>query len=218
MSASIARFLKDFGEPEAPAVPTTQAFDSPLTDFPDFSASDIIADAAEPELDLEALHAAAVEEGRALEREELSARYEAEKIELIDAHELLLKADRERLETEIATRLSQNLQQSIEQIVTLFTDQAVAALAPVLTEELSRQAAVDLAALVRQSLLDGEASKLVVKGPRGMFEAFNAELKLEEAQYQFTESEDYDLTVEMGETIVVTRMSAWASSLRKVVQ
>jgi hypothetical protein len=35
---------------------------------------------------------------------------------------------------------------------------------------------------------------------------------------KFTETTDIDLSVELGESVFVTRMSAWASSLRKVMK
>jgi hypothetical protein len=218
MSASIARFLKDFGEPEAPAMPSTPSFDSPLVGFDDFPGADIPETPSEPVVDLEAMRAASVEEGRQAERAELTAQFEAEKSAIAEQHVSEVAALKQTLEGEVADKYAHMLQQSMEQIVTLFNDQVLAALTPVITEELSKKAAEELALLVKQSLLDGESSKLLIKGPKAMFEAFNAVLALQDHQYQFTESSDHDLSVELGESIVVTRMSAWASSLRKVMK
>lgn len=213
MSASIARFLKDFGEPEAPAVAPAPSFNLGASDFDEASPS-----FEAPALDIEAIKAAALEEGREAARGELIAIFEADKVEMIDAHQAALTQERERLQGVVAEMLAAQLKQTMEQIATLFTDQAMLALAPVLTEDLSRKAAGDLAEVVKQAMFDGECTKLVIKGPKPMFDAFNAVMKLEPNQFQFTEQDDPDLSVEIGESVVVTRMSAWASSLRKVMQ
>lgn len=218
MSASIARFLKDFGETEAPAMPVAQTIDIPSASIDDFQFDDFEHSIPEPTLDPEELRAAAFEEGRLAATVELTETFETERLALIESHGQELSAERGRVELEASEHLSARLTESMEQIASLFTAQAMAALAPLMTEELSRKAAVDLAELVKTSMFDGEAGKLIVKGPKPMFDAFIAALGLKEDQYQYTESSDYDLSVELDESIVVTRMSAWVSSLRKVMQ
>jgi hypothetical protein len=213
MSASIARFLKDFGEPEAPAIVPAPSFAFDTSSFDDFPQI-----AEEPAVDIEAAKAAAVEEGREAARAELIAAFEADKLAMIDAHEAAMTAERERFRAEVAEQLAQQLKDGLEQMASLFTDQAMLVLAPVLTEELSRKASADLASVVKEAMLDGECSKLMIKGPKPMFEAFNAVMGLEDDQFQFTETDNPDLSVEISESVVVTRMSAWASSLRKVMQ
>jgi hypothetical protein len=206
MSASIARFLKDFGEPEAPAILPAPSFEFDGPSFDDFP--QIV---EEPAVDIEAIKAAAIEEGRESARSELIAAFEADKLAMIEAHDAAMVAERERFRAEVAEQLAQNLKDGIEQMATLF-------LAPVLTEELSRKAATDLASVVKDAMLDGECSKLIIKGPTPMFDAFNAVMGLKDDQFQFTETDNPDLSVEISESVVVTRMSAWASSLRKVMQ
>jgi hypothetical protein len=213
MSASIARFLKDFGEPEAPAILPAPSFEFDGPSFDDFP--QIV---EEPAVDIEAIKAAAIEEGRESARSELIAAFEADKLAMIEAHDAAMVAERERFRAEVAEQLAQNLKDGIEQMATLFTDQALQVLAPVLTEELSRKAATDLASVVKDAMLDGECSKLIIKGPTPMFDAFNAVMGLKDDQFQFTETDNPDLSVEISESVVVTRMSAWASSLRKVMQ
>lgn len=65
---------------------------------------------------------------------------------------------------------------------------------------------------------DGEAVTIVVKGPKDLFEKLKTQPGFEEETMKFTETTDIDLTVELGESVFVTRMSAWASSLRKVMK
>jgi hypothetical protein len=213
MSASIARFLKDFGEPEAPAMLPAPSFELDAPSFDDFPQM-----VEEPVLDIDAIKAAAIEAGREAARSELIASFEADKLAMIDAHDAAMIAERERFQAEVAEQLAQNLKYGLEQMASLFTAQAMQVLAPVLTEELSRKASADLAAVVKDAMLDGECSKLIIKGPKPMFEAFNAVMGLTDDQFQFSETDNPDLSVEVSESVVVTRMSAWATSLRKVMQ
>jgi hypothetical protein len=215
MSASIARYLKDFGDPQpsAMAFADDAASLSPLDGFDDPFAL------PEPEpIDLEAEKRASFAEGHEAAVAEMRAQAEAERNELVAAHAAEMETLRLKYTQELAALVAKRLRDGTDELAKSLSEQAATVLAPVLSEELSAQAATSLAALVTSALVDGEATKLIVKGPSDMFERLKEELGLDDAQFQYTETPDIDLSVEIGESVLVTRMSAWASSLRKVLK
>ena len=119
---------------------------------------------------------------------------------------------------EIAASLSRGLREGIDAIAANLSEQTANILAPVLTEKLSLKAVSALADVVRSAMPDGEGVTLVVKGPKDLFERLKTQPGFEEETMKFTETTDIDLSVELGESVFVTRMSAWASSLRKVMK
>lgn len=216
MSASIARYLKDFGDPQPSAMSfgDDAASLSLLDDFDDPFAS-----SPEPEpVDLEAEKRVSFAEGHEAGAAEIRAQMEAERHELVAAHAAEMETLRLKYTQELTALVARRLRDGTDALAKSLSEQAATVLAPVLSEELSAQAATSLAALVTNALVDGEATKLIVKGPLDMFERLKAELGLDDAQFQYTETPDIDLSVEIGESVLVTRMSAWASSLRKVLK
>jgi len=201
MSASIARFLKDFGEAQPQSA--APAFGDPLADN-DFLSG--FADGASAfdefaPVDVESEKQAAYDRGRE------DAAHAAELETLRSGH----------LE-EIAASLSRGLREGIDAIAANLSEQTANILAPLLTEKLSLKAVTALADVVRAAMPDGEGVTLVVKGPKDLFERLKTQPGFEEETMKFTETTDIDLSVELGESVFVTRMSAWASSLRKVMK
>ncbi|MCZ7932112.1 hypothetical protein O9X90_07290 [Agrobacterium leguminum] len=218
MSASIARFLKDFGE--AQPQPAAQAFGDPLADT-DFLSG--FADGASgfdefAPVDVESEKQAAYDRGREDATREITEKMQAEREELIAAHAAELEALRSGHLEEIAASLSHGLREGIDAIAANLSEQTANILAPLLTEKLSLKAVSALADVVRSAMPDGEGVTLVVKGPKDLFERLKTQPGFEEETMKFTETTDIDLSVELGESVFVTRMSAWASSLRKVMK
>ena len=216
MSASIARYLKDFGDVQ----PAGLAFSETLADADGMSGfGDVAAGFDEFEtLDVESEKQAAYARGHEDATREITERMQAEREELLAAHAAELEGLRSVYLEEIAVFLSFRLREGIDAIATNLSEQTATILAPVLTEELSLKAVSSLADVVRASMPDGEAVTLVVKGPKDLFEQLKTQPGFEEETMKFTETADIDLSVELGESVFVTRMSAWASSLRKVMK
>ncbi|KIV63835.1 hypothetical protein SZ54_3549 [Rhizobium sp. UR51a] len=216
MTTSIARYLKDFGD----AQPAGLAFGDPLADTDSVSP---FADAASgfdefESVDVENERQAAYARGHEDATREITEKMQAERDELLAAHSAELEALRTAYLEEIAVFLSRGLREGIDAIAATLSEQTAAILAPVLTKELSLKAVSALADVVRASMPDGDAVTLVVKGPKDLFEQLKTQPGFEEETMKFTETADIDLSVELGESVFVTRMSAWASSLRKVMK
>ncbi|MGV1939275.1 hypothetical protein ACQZ5D_02295 [Agrobacterium sp. 22-211-1] len=216
MSASIARYLKDFGDSQ----PAGLAFGDPLADAEGMSGfGDVAAGFDEFEtVDVESEKQAAYARGRDDATREITEKMQAEQDALLASHAAELEALRSVYLEEIAVFLSRGLREGIDAIAANLSEQTASILAPVLTEELSLKSVSALADVVRASMPDGEAVTIVVKGPRDLFEHLKAQPGFEEETMKFTETTDIDLSVELGESVFVTRMSAWASSLRKVMK
>jgi len=218
MSASIARFLKDFGE----AQPASPAFGDGLADADtDFASgfADITSgfDDLAP-VDAEGEKQAAYARGYEDATREITEKMQAEREELLAAHAAELEELRSVYLEETAVFLSRRLREGIDAIAANLSEQTANILAPLLTEKLSLKAVSALADVVRASMPDGEAVTLVVKGPKNLFDQLKTQPGFEEETMKFTETADIDLSIELGESVFVTRMSAWASSLRKVMK
>ena len=218
MSASIARFLKDFGEPEAPALPSADVFNAEPPSFGDFADTSFDVSTPDPVLDVEAIKAAAFEEGRAAAVAELTEAFEKEKLELISQNVAELESLRNELTQDLGAKVGAQISETMDAIANFLADHTLSVLAPVLTDELARRASEELAQLVKSTLADRSCTKLIIRGQAPMLEAFTKALGDPAPEIHFIESEETDLSVEIEDSVVVTRMSAWASSLRKVMQ
>ena len=71
--------------------------------------------------------------------------------------------------------------------------------------------------MVASGLKAGEGLTVTVKGPKRLFDLLQSHFTEEAPVFRHEEVDDLDLTVEFGETVLVTRMAAWADTVRKVL-
>ena len=214
MTASIARYLKDFGEPTPP--PPILAEDPGSFDFGDsFPAApddprevpDIAADRAEA-------HAEGYEAGIA----EARTSWEAEREELQKAHAEAIAEIRAKYEADIATVVEKKLGEAALLIAQAVSDQTARVLAPVVEQALVSKAVADLADLLRAAILEGDAAIITVQGPAHLFEKLSAALGIEHAGLlRHVESSDLDIAADVGGSALVTRLSAWSARLQEVL-
>jgi len=210
VSPAISRYLKDFSAEQAP-----------LPDMPDMAFAEPLEfhdTAVEPPVDVEAERRAAYAEGHETATQELSEKHRAE----CDAMTLSFRAEmdalRARYEEQAAERIAADLTRIATMLGQAISAEAAAVLAPIMTETMTMKAVADLADLVRTAILDGGAGPISVSGPRHLFEALQASLGEDAALLRHVEAEDVDLTVTIGESVLVTRMSAWAASLKEILK
>lgn len=210
MSALLSR-LKDFGEPAviAPAVAET-----PFSD--DFGGFDDIV--SEPVVDIEAERRDANAIGEAKATAELTEKFEAEAQTVALVHQREIEELRNRYETEIAELVASRIDVISRTVADLVSATVARTLAPVLTEALAEKAAVELAAQLRDAVLEGETGTITVKGPETLFNILKNELGEKAAVLRHHESDDIDLIAEFDDSVLVTRMSAWAASVKKVLE
>jgi hypothetical protein len=205
----LSRYLKDFGEPSPSA---------PIIDVDDFAAETASAFAdlpQEPKIDVDAERREAYSEGVAAATVELTEKYEGEAQVAAEAHVRELEELKLRYEIEAAAVIASRIRDMAEEIATLVSEVTAAAITPIMTEALAKKATENLAVLLREAILDG-AAPIVVRGPAKLFDILRDELGEHAALVRHHEADDVDLAAEIGETVLVTRISAWAASLKKV--
>lgn len=208
MSASLASYLPDFSE--------TQVV--PLPIMPDdFDDEPISAEAVEPPLDIEAERAKAYAEEHEAAAEDLRRQYDAERQELEKAHAEQLAALKEKHETETVALIAAQFRDVAAATAQALADQTAVILSPLLEEALTAKAVAEMADMIREAMVEGELGTLTVRGPAGLFERLETALGETSAVLRHIEADDLDIAVEMGESALVTRMSAWSASLKKVM-
>ncbi|EJC82580.1 hypothetical protein Rleg4DRAFT_4295 [Rhizobium leguminosarum bv. trifolii WSM2297] len=209
MSITLSRYLKDFGEPEPSA---------PIIEMDDFGGDGFPEMPSEPAIDVEAERRDAYAEGHAAATADLTEKYEREAQTLAEIHARELEELKLRYEVEAAAIIASRVRDIAEEVAQLVSAGAAIAIAPVMTEALAAKAAESLAVLLRDAILEGAAGPIVVRGPTRLFDLLKAELGEHAGAVRHFETDDIDLAVEIGESVIVTRMSAWAASLKKVLE
>ncbi|TWF53370.1 hypothetical protein [Neorhizobium alkalisoli] len=213
MSASLARYLKDFSAPPPP-VPVME---DPFADFePDLPVMPEIPE--EPPIDLEAERAEAYAKGQAEATREMQAQWDSDKVAMQVAHEEELNALRKKFEVDLAKTLAGRIQHLGSATATAISEQTAKVLTPILEEAVVTNAVSELATLVNAAVTEGEVSTITVRGPAHLFKKLKATMGSEGPVIKHVESADIDVAVDIADATLVTRLSAWAASLRKVME
>ncbi len=213
MSASLARFLRDFSEPELPQA----AFAQSAAPAMDFDIESLSVEPDEPPVDIEAERAEAYAEGRTAAEEELRAEYEARIAALEEAHrnELeTMKADNAAALSAISGRVEAVREEIVQEVSAAALD----ALLPLVDEMLVAKAIENLASQIRDAFSADDAVELVVHGPQDLVGLLEAALGEAGFKLRHKEAAGPDLTVENGEMIFATRLSAWVAGVRELLQ
>jgi hypothetical protein len=210
MSPAISRYLKDFGAERlaAAAFGPAPSLEKPagFTELYE-----------EPVVDIEAERRQAYAEGHEVATQELSEKHQVELEERASAHSLALATLRAEYEIRVAEHIASSLKQIAVALGQAVSVETANALAPVMTDVLTEKAVADLAELVTAAILGGVVGSITVEGPLHLFEILSAQLGEDSAMLRHVEMTDIDLSVTIGDNVIVTRMSAWADSLRKVL-
>ena len=214
MSMPLARYLKDFSTTVAPPAPPAPAFDMPSVDEFDMDFPAL----PEPEaVDVEAIKREAYAEGHEAGEKAAAERFEVDRQAMEIAHAQALAERDQKLRDEFADLLATKLPDVIERLSLAVSEQAAIALAPVIGEALAEKAVKDLADLLKAAIAAGEAGTIEVKGPRLLFEKLQSEMPEQTGFLRHVEDPDLDLSAEFGDAALVTRISAFTASLKKVL-
>jgi hypothetical protein len=218
MAVAIERYLKDFGQPE-PFVLTgdLDARDEPSQLKSLEPAPAVVPVPSEPEFDIEAERSAALELGKQQAAETLAAEHQTELEAERSRHLEEINEMRTRFEQDFSTTLAARFDQLAIEMSETIGEQVARIVAPFLEQALSERMVAQLGTAIAGSLADGEATRIAVSGSPSMFEALSTALGDKAAQLDFSESETFDLTVRLDDTVLSTRLSEWASTLREVL-
>ena len=214
MSASIARYLKDFSVPEPVVSAATARFSD---DFGEqLSQLDYLNIPSEPERDVEAELAASFEEGRVAATLELQEIHRSERAAADERHHNEIQTLKDQFFSELGEKIEANCRAIRSEIAERLTNQVTQALIPVLTEKLAKLAAAELADKVISLFSQPSGISLNVRGPNHLFEIFKEKLEISGFELHHFESDDIDLTVEFDDSVLVTRMAAWVEATRSL--
>lgn len=215
MSMPLAHYLKDFS---APASAPSSAIGGDFSAVDDVSFDSDFGNLPEAEpIDVEAERRAAYAEGYETASAELGDRHAAERAALKVAHDEAMAALEARLMGETARRLADGLDRVAADIALAVSERAADALAPFLSQEVAAKAVTDLADLLKTAITEGEAGTITLKGPRALFDLLLARMPEATGVLRHVEADDLDLSAELDGTVLVTRISAFAASLKKVL-
>ncbi|MGF9693376.1 hypothetical protein AAIH46_11195 [Rhizobium sp. 0TCS1.26] len=211
MTAPLARYLKDFSAPRVlPTILAEEDFGSSFS----FEPAPLLPSV---EVDVEAERAEAFAEGKVEAEAAARAAWEAERVEIERRHAEEIAALRRSLESEALLRVEAGYAAAAERIAAIVSDQLAAVLAPVMQDALATKATQKLAAMIRTVMQDGSVGQLTVKAPASLFETLKKALGDNAPDLRHIETTDLDISVDIDEAVLVTRMSAWAGSLKKVL-
>ncbi|RWX77017.1 hypothetical protein EPK99_15255 [Neorhizobium lilium] len=212
MNSPLARYLRDFGAESMPAAVHFEA--PPLVEveshFP----------AIEPfveQVDLEAERRQAHDEGFKAASEQMTAEHAEALAELQQKHEAELEMQRQEFEGGIADYLAKALPELFDRLTSDLADATVRLLAPILKEQFDRQAVEELAEQLKPELAKEVLEQIKVSGPEHLCDLLRDKLEEAGSTIEFHPTEGTDLRVEMGDTLLVTRLSAFAADLERVL-
>lgn len=223
MSASISRYLKDFSAPQVSLSLMPPKYFADLDgDLPADTGFGMAKPVTPmqppaPKIDIDGERRDAFAHGRREAENEQMAMRSAELAALEARHAAELEEMRVRCDNEIAAMIYDRFSDMSSQLATMLSDHTARALAPVMDEVLRQKSITDLAHMIKHSVGAGEGCKITVKGPLALFEALKRHLDDETMIFRHQETADIDLSVEFGDSILVTRMAAWADTVAKVL-
>ncbi len=210
MTISLAHYLRDFSEPQPVDMPggLSGAFDD-----------DALLPLPEPEApDPEEIRAEAYAEGHRAGLEEAEARFATEREEIAAAHRQEIEALTAAHDARSAGLIAGKIDEMAAALAEAISQQTAVILAPLLTEAVAAKAVADMAGLIRDAVQEGEVASILVRGPASLFAVLEDRMGKDGALLRHIESPDLDLTVEIDGSVLVTRISAWAASVKKVLE
>lgn len=218
MNQKIARYLKDFGAPlSAAPEPHGPQGHAPLLSF---DLSTFAEPEAEPEfaVDVEAELRATLGAEHEAAMAELAGRHAEELAAAAESHAKELAEVKELYEKELVALMAQRIAEMTDVVSRAVTDAAAEAFTPFLIEAVAREAVADLAEALKAAIDEGDAGRIRMRGPETAFRRL-ADLMGDKADLlDFEESAELDLTAEMGTSVLVTRLSAFAAGLEKAME
>lgn len=215
MTMPLSRYLKDFSAPPAPPTPVSPVFDLSADDGMDLDFPAL----PEPDpVDVDALRREAYAEGHEAGRAEATESFEVDRQALEIGHAQGMAERDRRLRDEFAKTLGEQVPALIRQMSLVVSEQVARALAPLFSEAVAARAVEELARQLEEAVAAGEIGTIRVKGPRLLFEQLLAVMPDHAALLRHVEGDDLDLSAEFGDAALVTRISAFAASLKKVLE
>jgi hypothetical protein len=206
----LTKYLKDFSAPPVTSVGSDMFNSLPGGPLPDLHFE------PEPQVDIEAERREAHEEGYRQASEELAAKH-AEEIEMLKgAHAFQLQGLADAHESETIWMIHTRFHEMTQAISQTIAEETLQVLLPVFDATISTRAISKLSELVRQALTEAEVATVIVRGPERLYQRLLPLLEADGLQIRFIENTSADISVEINDTVLVTRLASWAQAITEV--
>jgi hypothetical protein len=214
MSMPLTRLLKDFSAPPAPAPSLSAQFE--LSEQDPFEMDFPALPEPEP-INLEDIRREAYAAGHEAGEKAAEERLEVDRQAAEVAHSQAVAEIEARFRDDMTKALGERLPAIINELSLAISDQVAVALAPLFAEAVAEKAVSDLAGLLKTAINSGEAGVIELRGPKALFAMLAEQMPDQLGLLHHVEADDLDLSAEFAEAALVTRISAFAASLRKVI-
>lgn len=148
---------------------------------------------------------------------ELTARHEAELAAIRERHEAELAEVQQHLGAEMAIALINSLQTAEQRIMDAAGEMTARVLGLALTEKLQQKALDEFAQRLQEALKDDETLRIRIEGNAIMLEALRSRLGKRAHQFQLVQSMSPELTAEIDESLLETRLNEWSRQLSELL-
>jgi restriction endonuclease Mrr len=169
------------------------------------------------EVDLEAERREAYDEGHQAATEAMMAQH-AEALEAMkEQHAKDIEQQRLQFEDGLADYLSKALPDLALRVSTELSEATVRVLSPLVKEQVMRGAVHELVEELKPTLAKEILEQVTVFGPAYLCDLLKSQLEERGDGVSFVHTEDTDIRVEIGDSLLVTRLSAFAADLERVL-
>lgn len=214
MNSPLARYLRDFGAEAAllaAPIETPSHFASPA----EMPALESFAQTVE--VDLEAERREAYDEGHLAATQSLTAKHAEDLEALKEQHAQEIEQQRLQFEDGLADYLSKALPDLASRLSAELSEATARVLSPLLKEQVMRGAINELVEELKPTLAKEILEQITVFGPVHLCDLLKAQLEEKGDAVSFVHTDDTDIRVEIGDSLLVTRLSAFAADLERVL-
>ncbi len=211
MSVPLARYLKDFGVPQPQPPEFVTDFDFPGNDFalPEVS--------LEPVVDIEEEKSKARAEGYESASVEMAERHAEQLAQIAAKHREEIEALTAKYEGAVAERVEAFLTEMKVSVVEAVDTSVARVLSPFVHEEVARAAGAKFAADVAEEVGQGRTVKISVRGSETFIEMMRKRLDPLVTEVEYGESTEIDMTLEVGDSILVTRLKTFVEAMEEQI-
>lgn len=148
---------------------------------------------------------------------ELQARHAAEIEELQAIHQTELAAQAARLVDQVAQAVPVAIAARDDRISNQLAEDIAAVLAPIVEESMQQKMVAALIEEIRSALGLGQAEKIMISGPEVWLDAMRATLGADLPAIEFRESESADIDVVIDKTRLASRFESLGEKLREAM-
>lgn len=148
---------------------------------------------------------------------ELTAKHEAELAAARARHEEELAQLQQQLGAEMAVALINSLQTAEQRVMDAAGEMTARILGLALTDKLQEKALEEFLARLQDALKDDDTLRIRIEGNAVMLEALRTRLGKRAHQFELVQTTSPELTAEINETLLETRLHEWSRQLAELL-